>query len=98
MPKEALREHTNVKNMMPKRYKVLFYNDDFTPMEFVVAVLEDIFDKNYEEAVELMMSVHTGTYAVVGVYTKDIAKTKTARAVEWARREGYPLKIEAVEE
>jgi ATP-dependent Clp protease adaptor protein ClpS len=67
-------------------------------MDFVVMILSEIFDKDYEEAVRLMMSVHHGMYAVVGVYTKNIAYTKANQATEAARRQGYPLKIEVVEE
>lgn len=98
MPKESIKERPESKIRIPKRYKVLFYNDDFTPMEFVVIVLNEIFDKDEEEAVRLMLDIHHSTYAVVGIYTKDIARTKANSATEWARREGYPLKVEAVEE
>lgn len=98
MPKESLRERPESKIRRPKRYKVLMYNDDFTPMEFVVDVLKKNFDKSQDEAVKLMLSIHNSTYAVVGVYTRDIARTKAACTVEWARQEGYPLKVEAVEE
>lgn len=98
MPKERMREMPSTRLRPPKRYKVIMYNDDFTPMEFVVSVLEQIFGKSHEEAVNLMMGIHKGTGAVVGVYTRDIANTKADNAMDLARQEGYPLKVEAVEE
>ena len=98
MPKERMREMPSTRLRPPKRYKVIMYNDDFTPMEFVVSVLEQIFGKSHEEAVSLMMGIHKRTGAVVGVYTRDIANTKADNAMDLARQEGYPLKVEAVEE
>ena len=98
MPRESVKERSETKIKIPKRYKVLFYNDDFTPMEFVVLVLNEIFEKDYNEAVKLMLEIYHSTCAVVGVYTRDIARTKAKHATDWARREGYPLKVEAVAE
>lgn len=94
--KENVKEQVKSKVKLPRQYQVLIYNDDFTPMDFVVEVLMVVFDKEEAAAVTLMMSVHKGNYAVAGVYPKDIAKTKAAEAVQWARTEGYPLKVEAV--
>lgn len=96
--KESVQENTRVKIKLPRRYKVLIYNDDFTPMDFVVMILVEIFSKSQEEAVQLMLSVHKGTCAVAGVYTRDVARTKTGLAMRLAREEGYPLKLEAVPE
>ena len=98
MPKERMREMPSTRLRPPKRYKVIMYNDDFTPMEFVVSVLEQIFGKSHEAAVNLMMGIHKSTGAVGGVYTRDIANTKADNAMDLARQEGYPLKVEAVEE
>ncbi len=98
MPKEKIREKSQSKVKIPKKYKVLMYNDDFTTMDFVVEVLIQIFDKTKEDAVQLMLQIDKSTCAVVGVYTRDIARTKASLATEWARREGFPLKVEAVEE
>jgi ATP-dependent Clp protease adaptor protein ClpS len=86
-------EKTGLKK--PQMYRVLFYNDDFTPMDFVVEVLETVFNKSRSEAYSLMMSVHKSDYAVVGIYTRDIAYTKASIAVEMARKAGYPLKVTA---
>ena len=94
--KEQIREQTGSKVKMPRQYQVLIYNDDFTPMDFVVEVLIGIFDKEEPEAVALMMSIHKGDYAVAGIYSRDIAQTKATEAVQWARSEGHPLKVEAV--
>ncbi len=94
--KEELKEQINVRVKMPRQYQVLIYNDDFTPMDFVVEVLMGIFDKEEPAAVALMMSIHKGSYAVAGIYPRDIAQTKATEAVQWARSEGHPLKVEAV--
>ncbi len=96
--KEAINVEIQTKLKIPRKYKVLIYNDDFTPMNFVVTILQTVFDKQYQEAVRLMMCVHKGNFAVVGIYTKDIAQTKVMDATGQARAEGYPLKLEAVPE
>lgn len=93
-----IREQTKSRVKVPRQYQVLIYNDDFTPMDFVVEVLRGIFDKEEAEAVALMMNIHKGSYAVAGVYPRDIAQTKAAEAVQWARSQGYPLKVEAVQQ
>ena len=94
--REQIKEQVKNKVKLPRQYQVLIYNDDFTPMDFVVEVLVGIFDKEEPAAFALMMSIHKGSYAVAGVYPRDIARTKAAEAVQWARTEGYPLKVEAV--
>lgn len=94
--KERIQEQTGSRVKVPRQYQVLIYNDDFTPMDFVVDVLMQIFDKDAQTATMLMLSVHEGSSAVAGVYPRDIAYTKAAEAVQWARQEGYPLKVEAV--
>ncbi len=93
---EQIKEQTRSRIKVPGMYQVLIYNDDFTPMDFVVEVLMRIFDKEESAAVTLMMSIHRGSYAVAGVYPRDIAQTKAGEAIQWARSEGYPLKVEAV--
>lgn len=94
--KEHVKEQTGSKVKLPRPYQVLIYNDDFTPMDFVVDVLMQIFDKDEQTATMLMLSVHEGSSAVAGVYPRDLACTKASEAVQWARAEGYPLKVEAV--
>lgn len=90
-------EKTKTKIKEPGRYKVVMYNDDFTPMDFVVSILEDIFDKNHDEAVAVMLAVHKSHMCVVGEYTYDIAKTKVALCVNRARALGYPFRVEVKE-
>lgn len=96
MPNEqtAVRERTNTNLQPPKRYKVIIYNDDFTTMDFVVYVLMVIFFKSHTEAQQLMMQVHHSGNAVVGVYSYDMAVSKVRKAMEMAREEGFPLRLE----
>lgn len=93
----SIKEKSKVKIKEPKRYKVVMYNDDFTPMEFVVFILMNIFKKSESEAVKIMMAVHKGGSAIVGVYSYDIAKTKAETAVRTAREEGYPFRVKVEE-
>ena len=94
--KESTREQVWTQAKLPRPYQVWIYNDDFTPMDFVVEVLVRIFGKEETAAVALMLDIHRGSYAVAGTYPRDIAQTKAAEAVGRARKEGYPLKVEAV--
>lgn len=75
----------------PPMYKVILLNDDYTPMEFVVQVLMEIFHKPQSEAVELMLTVHQQGAAVAGIYTREVAETKSEEVVEAARIPEYPL-------
>ena len=93
----SLKEKNKVKLKEPKRYKVVMYNDDFTSMEFVVYILVNIFNKNNEEAVDIMMRVHKGGKAIVGTYAYDIAKSKVEKSIALAREEGYPFIIKVEE-
>jgi len=74
------------------------YNDDFTTMEFVVAILNIIFNKSFEEANKIMMEVHKRGKGIAGVYTYDIAVTKTNKAISMAREEGFPFKLTVEED
>ena len=94
--KGETKEKVRINIREPRHYRVVMHNDDFTPMDFVVEVLIRIFGKDADSTVTLMMSIHKGNYAVAGVYPKDIAQTKATEAEQWAREEGYPLKVEAV--
>lgn len=78
----------------PQKFKVVMYNDDFTPMDVVVEILITVFHKNYQEAVDIMLTVHKGSKAIVGLYSYDIAHTKKEQAVTIARDLGYPFRIE----
>ena len=82
---------TRPKTQRPPMYKVLFLNDDFTPMEFVVQVLERLFGLTHAQAIEIMLTVHRKGVAVVGVYSYEVAETKVAQVMELARRQQHPL-------
>lgn len=79
------------KTKKPSMYKVLMLNDDFTPMEFVVHVLERFFGKNREEATRIMLHVHQRGVGICGVYTFEVAETKVNQVVDYARRHQHPL-------
>ena len=91
-------ERTNIKARLPRRYNVIMYNDDFTTMEFVVAILNIIFNKSFEEANKIMMEVHKAGKGIAGVYTYDIAVTKRNKAISMAREEGFPFKLTVEED
>lgn len=77
----------------PKHYKVIFHNDDFTTMEFVVKVLVEVFYKSETEATTIMLAVHEQGKAVVGIYSYDMAVTLVKKAMVMARDAGFPLRI-----
>lgn len=95
MPQEQsqIRERTHFELKEPRRYKVTIYNDDFTPMQFVVKILVQVFFKSEPEAEHLMLQVHHSVKAVVGIYTYDTAVSKVLKATSMAREEGYPLRL-----
>lgn len=78
----------------PPLYKVVLLNDDYTPMEFVVEVLEVFFGMNREKATQVMLTVHTKGKGVCGIYPRDIAETKSAQVNQHARDSGHPLLCE----
>jgi ATP-dependent Clp protease adaptor protein ClpS len=75
----------------PPMYQVVMYNDDYTPMEFVVYVLEQFFNKSREDATRIMLHVHQHGVGVCGVFTYEVAETKVAQVVDTARRHQHPL-------
>ncbi len=75
----------------PPLYRVLMFNDDYTPMAFVVSILQQIFGMTAERAVTLMLEVHNQGFAVVGVYEHEIAQTKASQVLRAARKEDHPL-------
>jgi len=79
----------------PRRYVVVFHNDDYTTQEFVVHVLVDQFHKSATEATQIMLQVHHRGWGVVGVYGRDVAETKVSTVMAYARRHGQPLKVTA---
>ena len=79
----------------PRRFQVLFHNDDYTTMEFVVHVLEKFFFKSETEAAHIMLSVHHTGRGIAGIYPRDIAESKVNQVTEYAREQGMPLKVTA---
>lgn len=84
-------EETRPTLRRPPRFKVLLLNDDFTPMEFVVQVLETFFSMTREKAVQVMLHVHTRGVGVCGVFTRDIAETKVLQVNDYSRSHQHPL-------
>jgi ATP-dependent Clp protease adaptor protein ClpS len=82
---------TKPKTKKPSMYKVLLLNDDYTPMEFVVHVLERFFGKSRDEATQIMLHVHRRGVGICGVYTYEVAETKVTQVIDFARRHQHPL-------
>ena len=82
---------TRDKTKKPQPYRVLMLNDDYTPMEFVVHVLERFFGMSHAQAFDLMLTVHQKGLAVAGVYSHEIAETKVALVMDFAQRHQHPL-------
>ncbi|MBU0903078.1 MULTISPECIES: ATP-dependent Clp protease adapter ClpS [Pseudomonas] len=78
----------------PPMYKVILFNDDYTPMDFVVEILEVFFNLNREQATKIMLAVHTEGRAVCGIFTRDIAETKATQVNQYARESQHPLLCE----
>ncbi len=77
---------------MPKNYKVLMHNDNYTTMEFVVDILQSIFHKNLNQATAIMMNIHEKGLGICGIFTEEIAETKVMQVHERARKAGFPLR------
>jgi len=88
---DGLAVKVKVKTKKPSMYKVLLLNDDFTPMEFVVYVLERVFRKDRTEATDIMLKVHQDGVGVAGVYTYEVAETKVDQVMTLARKHEHPL-------
>jgi len=82
---------TRPKTKRPSLYRVLLLNDDYTTMEFVVDVLQHIFQKNREEATKIMLHVHQKGVGICGVYTYEVAETKVTQTVDYVRKNQHPL-------
>ena len=85
-------ERTRQDTRKPELFKVLLLNDDYTTMDFVVEILETVFNKTPAEAYRIMMAVHTQGQGLCGVYPFEVAETKVATVVELARTQGFPLR------
>ena len=82
---------TRTQTKRPNMYRVLLLNDDYTPMEFVIAILQAFFNKNPEEATQIMLHVHNNGVGECGVFTYEIAETKVAQVMDHARKNQHPL-------
>ena len=87
----VLTEKAKPELKRPPMFKVILLNDDYTPMEFVIHVLEEFFGMNHEKAVQVMLAVHTTGAAPVGIYPRDIAETKSDQVNQYAQQNEYPL-------
>lgn len=92
---EELQVEDRKKTAVPKRYHVLFHNDDYTTMEYVVEILRRFFHKTDTEALHIMLTVHKKGKAIAGVYPRDVAETKVAEVMQDARDNGHPLLVTA---
>ncbi|MCG8358337.1 MAG: ATP-dependent Clp protease adapter ClpS [Kiloniellales bacterium] len=90
-PSTGVVVESRPKTKKPSMYKVLMLNDDYTPMEFVVHVLERFFNKRREEATQIMLHVHRRGVGICGVYTYEVAETKVTQVVDYARQHQHPL-------
>ena len=84
-------QESEPKVQRPRLYKVMLLNDDFTPMEFVVVLIERIFHKNREEATQIMLHVHQKGVGVCGIFTREVAETKVRQVLGFAKERQHPL-------
>ncbi len=84
-------ERLPLKTKPPQMYQVVLLNDDYTPMEFVVAVIQEFFNKDRETATQIMLKIHMEGKGVCGVFSQDVAATKVDRVMEAAQKSGHPL-------
>jgi len=97
-PDTGLATKEKPKTKKPAMYKVIMLNDDYTPMEFVVLVLQEFFRKSQEEATNIMLHVHQRGVGVCGVYTYEVAETKATQVMELARKNQHPLQLQLEKE
>ena len=90
-PEHGVAVKTRVNTKKPSMYKVLMLNDDYTPMEFVIQVLESFYNKAHEEATQIMLHVHQKGVGTCGVYTYEIAETKVNQTMDLAQQHQHPL-------
>jgi ATP-dependent Clp protease adaptor protein ClpS len=87
----VVAERQTAKTQPPRMYQVVLLNDDYTPMEFVVMILQEYFKRDLQSATQIMLMVHQHGRGICGVYTKDVAATKVQLVASAARRAGHPL-------
>ena len=88
---DGVLEAQRAKTQPPKLFKVMLLNDDYTPMDFVVTVLQQFFAMDLEKATQVMLHVHTRGRGVCGVYTREVAESKVAQVNEFSRMNQHPL-------
>jgi len=93
-----LEKKTKTKTAEPKNWKVILLNDDKTPMDFVVGILKEIFHHTPETATSVMLEIHSQGTGVAGVYTYEIAESKSVETTEVARANGFPLQVKIEDE
>lgn len=90
-PTTGVAVQSRVRARKPSLYKVIMLNDDYTPMEFVIMILERFFNKNQDEATQIMLQVHQKGVGVCGVFTYEVAETKVTQVMDLAREHQHPL-------
>ena len=89
---DSVKERVRTEKKEPQLFKVLLLNDDYTTMEFVILVLEEVFQKSPAEAYQVMMHVHVNGRGLAGVYSWEVSETKAETVIKMAREAGFPLK------
>jgi len=95
--KHDVLEEIKHKNLLPEMYNVILLNDNVTTMDFVVYILEKIFDKSHSEAVNIMLRVHEQGEGLAGTYVKEVAETKASQVMKMARQKNFPLRCKLEE-
>ena len=90
-PQRGVLLNTKPKTKKPSLYKVILLNDDYTPMEFVIYIIEKLFNKNHEEATRIMLHVHQNGLGICGIYTYEVAETKSKAVIDLAKSNQHPL-------
>ena len=98
VPHAKLKTRAKSTTQKPSMYKVYILNDDFTPMDFVIVILETVFNKSHEEATRIMLHVHHKGSGLCGVYTYDVAETKASQVMQAARIAQHPLQCKIEKE
>tara|TARA_Y100000385_G_C12970509_1_gene583811 strand:+ start:609 stop:908 length:300 start_codon:yes stop_codon:yes gene_type:complete len=93
MAKESTSTISKTELMFPARYNVVFVNDDYTPMDFVIQILIEIFNRSINQAKDITLQIHEDGKAVAGTYSHEVAEQKHAESVMISRHHGHPLKI-----
>ena len=88
---DTVEQKSKLKPKLPKNYKVILLNDDYTPMEFVVDVIQKVFRKTHDEATKIMLQIHTEGIGICGIYPLEIAETKMNQVLNLSKESQHPL-------